>query len=120
VFSIVILLFLISYFLSQNNKRIKQIYKYKKRMTESNEEFIIQCPHCDMCIEVVKLNCRIFRHGVYKRTGKQIPPHLDKPTCDSLFETGQIYGCGKPFKIEEVHHSDINALKLQAFKCDYI
>jgi hypothetical protein len=91
-------------------------------MTESNEEFIIQCPHCDMCIEVVKLNCRIFRHGVYKRTGKQIPPHLDKPTCDRLFETGQIYGCGKPFKIEEVNHSDLNlnALKLQAFKCDYI
>ena len=84
--------------------------------------YLFDCPNCDAPIQVDgnEVNCRIFRHGVYKRTGKQIPPHLDKITCERLFETGQIYGCGKPFKIEEDPHPDPHTLNLQAVKCDYI
>lgn len=29
---------------------------------------IINCPHCDSKILINKINCKIFRHGVYKDT----------------------------------------------------
>jgi hypothetical protein len=59
----------------------------------------IECPHCHQLIEVLELNCRIFRCGVYKSTFKQIDPHLPKDQCDELALCGEIYGCGKPFQI---------------------
>jgi hypothetical protein len=62
---------------------------------------IIECPHLDcgqMC-EIVEMNCKIFRCGVYKHNFKQIDPHLPKDVCMKLTETGAIYGCGKPFQI---------------------
>lgn len=71
---------------------------------------IVQCPHCEMFIEVVELNCKIFRCGVYKETYIQIHPHLPKEECDSLVQSDMIYGCGRPFKIVD------NIPQ----KCDYI
>jgi hypothetical protein len=62
-------------------------------------EEIIICPHCEEPIVIEKINCGIFRHGVYKATGKQIGPHSSKEKCDSLKEKDLIYGCGKPFQI---------------------
>ena len=73
--------------------------------------FIIQCPHCKEFIEILELNCRIFRHGIYKDNYKQIPPHLAKSQCDFLKENNLIYGCGKPFKINSNNNPEI---------CDYI
>ena len=41
---------------------------------------LVHCPHCQQLIEIVELNCRIFRCGVLKQTGEQhgwktfIPP----------------------------------------------
>ena len=60
-----------------------------------------ECPHCHGLINVNEndFNCKIFRHGVYKKDGKQIDSHLNKPECDRLFKEGLIYGCGKPFKL---------------------
>ena len=69
---------------------------------------IINCPHCDMSIVIEKLNCGIFRCGIYKDTFKQVDPHLSKEECDKLGDT--IYGCGKPFQ------SRNNVIS----KCDYI
>ena len=60
----------------------------------------ISCPHCNIMIEVIELNCRIFRCGIMKNTYVQIDPHLSKVLCDKLFETGEIYGCGKPFRVD--------------------
>ncbi len=62
-------------------------------------QFIVECPHCLMMIEITEINCAIFRHGVYKKNNKQINPHMSKADCDKLFNQGKIYGCGKPFKI---------------------
>ena len=31
-----------------------------------NNPFVISCPHCGQFIEVLALNCRIFRCGIYK------------------------------------------------------
>ena len=58
---------------------------------------LIMCPHCSQLIEIVELNCCIFRCGIYQHNGEQIPPHLPKIECDRLVENRSIYGCGKPF-----------------------
>jgi len=62
---------------------------------------IIECPHCMQNIEIIELNCRIFRCGIFKDTNQQINPHLDEISCKALKEKDLIYGCGKPFKILE-------------------
>lgn len=69
-------------------------------MSECNY-FLGICPHCGGSFQVNmnQMNCRIFRHGIMKTTGKQINPHLPKNKCDELFEKNLIWGCGKPFKI---------------------
>ena len=73
---------------------------------------IINCPNCNICIEIIQLNCRIFRCGIYKNTFTQIPPHLPKVECDRLIDQDVIYGCGKPFRMLEDNTTPI--------KCDYI
>jgi hypothetical protein len=76
---------------------------------------LVTCPHCIQCIEIVELNCRIFRCGIFKNTYKQVDPHLCEAECKRLFESGLIYGCGKPFYIQ-----DSSGNELVAVKCDYI
>lgn len=60
---------------------------------------LIQCPHCDQYIEIIALNCAIFRCGIYKQNYEQIPPHLPELQCRQLIESNLIFGCGRPFKI---------------------
>lgn len=80
--------------------------------TETQEDtMIIECPHCQQKIEIVKLNCRIFRCGIFKDNYKQVHPHAPKTECDKLTKQGKIYGCGRPFRIDE---SGV------AIICDYI
>ena len=64
---------------------------------------IVKCPHCKEYISILKkeFNCKIFRHGIFKSNGKQIPPHLEKDKCDALYNQGKIYGCGKPFLLKD-------------------
>ena len=59
-------------------------------------------PDCNIMIEVVEINCAIFRCGVYKNVtdyGKQIDPHLSKQECDRIKKEDKIWGCGRPFKL---------------------
>lgn len=82
---------------------------------------LINCPHCNQLIEIVELNCCIFRCGIYRETGEQIPPHHPKAECDRLAEQELIFGCGKPFRVES--HPDPNKnneISYQAIICDYI
>ena len=81
-----------------------------------NDYIIIECPHCKQNILVYKkeFNCKIFRHGVYKKNLKQIDPHLPKKECDRLKKNDLIYGCGKPYKLVEE-----NGL-YSTIVCDYI
>jgi hypothetical protein len=87
-------------------------------------EIIVNCPHCDNIVFILKneINCNIFRHGVIKTTMKQMDPHSPKDLCDAFFNNGEIYGCGKPFKLELTSISDISNDKTQysAVTCDYI
>ena len=82
----------------------------------SLDYIVITCPHCKDYIFVYlkEFNCKIFRHGIFKDTHKQIDPHLPKKECDQLKEKDLIYGCGKPFKL-----IDKNG-EIVAEKCDYI
>jgi hypothetical protein len=79
---------------------------------ETEGSYFFECPHCGISIEVKikELNCRIFRCGQFKDSGKQIPPHSSKKVCDNLAKNNLIYGCGKPFNIIE------KIIKI----CDYI
>jgi len=61
---------------------------------------IINCPHCDQMIYVEELNCKIFRCGIFKDTYTQIPQHASEKECDKFVSDG-IYGCGKPFLLNE-------------------
>ena len=45
---------------------------------------IVICPHCQIPVEILEINCAIFRHAIYKDTFKQIDPHLSKERCDYL------------------------------------
>jgi hypothetical protein len=72
---------------------------------------IVTCPHCNIPIIIDELNCKIFRHGVFKNTNQQINPHASKIECDDYITNDLIYGCGKPFKIIDNNNVEI---------CDYI
>ncbi len=83
-------------------------------MKKMEEEWIcVKCPYCDgdIMIYLKEMNCRIFRHGIFKNNGEQIPPHASKEDCDRWKEGDLIYGCGKPFQIQEGN---------KIIKCDYI
>ena len=72
---------------------------------------IYQCPYsdCNIAIEIIEINCAIFRCGIYKN-GQQIEPHLPKEECDKLKRDNKIWGCGRPFKL-------VNGILV---RCEYI
>ncbi len=74
----------------------------------------VTCPHCDCFVEIVAVNCAIFRHGVYKATKEQVNPHASKEVCDALVASGQIEGCGRPFRIFQEDGC------WKAVACDYV
>ena len=78
----------------------------------SSNTVIVTCPHCDEYIVIQEINCNVFRHGAFKTTGEQIPPHSSKEACDEYALKQEIYGCGKPFSIDKV--------TLVAKPCEYV
>jgi len=82
----------------------------------------IHCPHCNQMIEVIELNCKIFRCGVQKTNMEQIHPHLPREQCEQLVLQDKIYGCGKPFRIEVIEKKKDEKVEIE-YKtsiCDYI
>ena len=75
---------------------------------------LIECPHCGGSVEIVEINCAIFRHAYYKGTAEQIPPHTSAHECNRLFLEDAIYGCGGPFRLVEKNGS------WEAEICDYL
>lgn len=59
-------------------------------------EIFLECPHCKIQIEISEINCGVFRCGIYKDNGQQVPPHMPKEEAEKLGDT--IYGCGQPFQ----------------------
>jgi len=81
----------------------------------SDNFYYFSCPHCndDIVVNIKELNCRIFRHAIYKHNYEQVNPHLSKKDCDSLVENNKVYGCCKPFEIISRDN------KLFVTVCDY-
>jgi hypothetical protein len=96
-----------------NNIEIDNVI-YNKDITT---DIVVNCPHCQTPVIIEKLNCRIFRHGTYKNTNAQIPPHSSKEDCDDLVQNNSIYGCGKPFRVIEDTQSPS---QWTAIVCDYV
>jgi hypothetical protein len=76
---------------------------------------LVICPHCQCSVEIVEINCAIFRHAVLKQNGQQLNPHASKEECEQLAEQGAIYGCGKPFRLVSKENNEYEAIV-----CDYI
>lgn len=76
--------------------------------------FFFSCPHCEGPVLVRKneVNCKIFRHAIFKSTNEQVNPHLAKERCDELAQKDLIYGCCKPFRL------DVENQKVEI--CDYV
>ena len=66
----------------------------------------LPCPNCGIMIEIIEINCAIFRCGIVKSTGEQIPPHASKEEIEKL----DIWGCGGPMRLVD----------RQLVVCDYI
>jgi len=84
------------------------------------KNFIIICPNCNEPILIQKINCGVFRHGVYKKTNRIIPPHLNKKKCDELIRKDEIFGCGKPFSIKIIHNKNEETQTIDVSICEYI
>jgi|Laugresbdmm110sn_1035088.scaffolds.fasta_scaffold110714_1 DNA-directed RNA polymerase subunit RPC12/RpoP len=88
--------------------------------TNKPTNLVVQCPHCKYPILIEELNCRIFRHGVFKINGTQINPHASKELCDFYVQNDLILGCSKPFQIIQNENSINNDDTFIAVICDYI
>lgn len=77
---------------------------------------LVTCPHCQTLVEVLSINCAIFRCGIYRATGQQVNPHAPKAECDRLAATQEIWGCGKPFRVKPSQEGE----GYTAEPCDYI
>jgi len=82
------------------------------------EYIVINCPHCndEIIVFLHELNCKIFRHGIYKNNYQQINPHESKEICDDLKNKDLIIGCGKPFQII----FNENKKEYEVIVCDHI
>lgn len=104
-----------------NNDKNKEVSNDDIKLDIKDDDYVIvECPHCFMKILVLKkdFNCKIFRHGVYKKTGEQIDPHMKKDLCDKLFNENKIYGCGKPYRLQVIKSKEKELYFTEI--CDYI
>lgn len=76
---------------------------------KNSDHVIVKCPHCRDVILIMKkeFNCKIFRHGFYKENHKQIDSHECKEECDRLKNEDLIFGCGKPFRLDDNNNAII-------------
>jgi hypothetical protein len=57
------------------------------------------CPRCFCALELVEINCAVFRCGIFKKTFEHIPPHATKGDIMEWLSKDMIYGCGAPLQL---------------------
>ena len=79
---------------------------------KEEDTYYFECPHCKLLCQVPtkEIRCTIFRHAVYKDNFHFVDPHASQRQCEKWINTGEVYGCGKPFRF------DGNSLEI----CGYI
>jgi hypothetical protein len=82
------------------------------KINSNKKELILYCPYpdCNIGIEIIEINCAIFRCGVYKHNGLQIEPHLPNIECERIKKGDKIWGCGRPFQL----------IDGKLVRCDYL
>jgi len=80
----------------QNKKRVAPLWEIVSILLLLY--MLVLCPHCLSYTMIEQLNCRIFRHGIFK-DGSDVSPHSTKEDCDRFIALDLIWGCGKPFQI---------------------
>lgn len=75
---------------------------------------IVDCPHCNLLVEIEQVNCGIFRHAVFRHNNEPIPPHASKEECEKWLNENAVNGCAKPFQIV------IENGEMKAVICDYV
>lgn len=53
------------------------------------------CPNCQGLVEIIEVNCGIFRHAIYK-DGNPVNPHMTQAEYEK--NKDKILGCGLPFQ----------------------
>ena len=85
--------------------------------------YFFECPHCGGGIQVdeSQVNCQIFRHALGV-DGSQMNPHASSEQTNIWISSGQIHGCGKPFRLR--HCANKNREKGANYNvvetCEYI
>jgi hypothetical protein len=69
--------------------------------------FSVECPHCHLIVWIEQINCRIFRHAVYKENDEPIPPHSSQEECERLVAEDKVWGCAKPFRLNDNNEPEI-------------
>jgi len=102
---------------TNDTTNVHEITNTEDNVVLDGDYYICECPHCNngFIVHRNELNCRIFRHGIYKHNLQQMNPHESKEVCDTLIINNSIIGCGKPIKICQINK---NKWKLEI--CDYI
>lgn len=79
-------------------------------------DIYVECPHCTgiFIVSQSDINCRIFRHFVFKDTLQQLNPHAPKAECDRVVEESLGYGCARPIELISNGHGGWIAKK-----CEY-
>lgn len=80
--------------------------------------FVVKCPHCNEYIEILEINCAIFRHAAFKETGEQVGAHETREHLEEWEKEGRLVGCGKPFRL--VRSSSEETGEYTAETCEYI
>ena len=57
------------------------------------------CPRCFCSLELVEINCGVFRCGIFKRSFESISPHATKGEILEWLSKDMIYGCGTPLEL---------------------
>jgi len=78
--------------LQQRPRKVPDTPKFTRATSRLPQTFFVECPHCQGMVEIVAVNCSIFRHGA-DVNGQQLNPHAPQQIC----EIQTVYGCGKPF-----------------------
>ena len=76
---------------------------------------IVKCPHCGDPIEIVEINCAVFRHGFSLVNMQQINSHASREECERLLANNNAIGCCKPFQVIKNEKQEYIAVV-----CDYV
>lgn len=78
-------------------------------VVDSQEVELLECPSCGVQVALMGRNCGVFRCA-RRKDGGEVAPHATRAELEGMLARGEIWGCGKPFRL----------IGERAEACDYI